>query len=143
MSAMHSIEILLDAEYNINNLITLLERGTKMELSYRDAHSEIHGENYNFLESKLAAKRLINSTPEINNLGGPRLHIKYLDTQFDLAIYKSEKNLLELYISGFSWKWMKEFSTDEHHFDYARYSRLILDMCDDFTVLKFDIETLY
>ncbi len=142
MSAIHSINILLDSEYNKANVKSLLQKGAEVGFLYQADPLETLEKPSKILNIDNATKRSMQGKFTMDNFGAPFVCIKYLDTEFNFTIYQSKNNLMDIHISGFCWKWIKEFDDDELHIDYARYARLIIDMSDDITVLKLDIETL-
>jgi len=68
------------------------------------------------------------------------VNAKFQDTDFSIWIYKEKNNLLSFSIGGFGRIWRKEFINGHYDVDFARYIRLSLRVCRDFTILALETD---
>jgi len=69
------------------------------------------------------------------------IHAKFQDTDFFIWIFK-KNNLLSFSIGDFGIAWKKEFIHDHYGVNFARYIRLLLRVCIDFTILELKTSTI-
>ncbi len=127
MSIFYSIRILLDLKYKKNNIDYLFQKWLENNIRLYVPFSKL-----NELESSGAANRILTVVDNEDRY----VRAKFQDTDFSIAVYKEKNNLLKFSISDFDIKWRKEFINDDYGTDFARYIRLLLRVCKDFTILE-------
>ena len=134
MSVFYSIEALLDLKYEKNNIDYLFQKCLENNIGlYSDAF-------YNTckLESNNAATRILSIKLEHEERN---VLAKFQDTDFFIWIYKEKNNLLKFSIGGFGVVWRKKFIDGDYDIDFARYIRLLLRICKDFTIFTLKTDT--
>jgi len=129
MSTFYSIRILLDLKYEKNNINYLfkkcLENNTRLHIDPFANLSE--------LDSNDATTQILTVALEDEERC---VRAKFQDTDFSIWIFKKKNNLISFFIGDFSLKWKKEFINGNYGIDFARYIRLLLRICRDFTILE-------
>ena len=135
MSAMQSIYATLDIKFTQENFRRILQKGSNVGLIY--FASEEDGTNYFCVNADQAAVTLLTITEEIKNNGGPFLSVNYQDTAFNFHLFVTEENKIKLSFSGFCPRWNKDFEHGGHDYliDFARYIKLILQVCEEIPLL--------
>jgi len=82
---------------------------------------------------------------QIREDGGPYIFIKFQDTYFSLWIDANDSGEgTKIYLGGSgAYSWKKRFinSDDSYYFDFMRYVRLLLVMCEDFSIISLEAIT--
>jgi len=131
MSISYSIEFFLDLKYEKNNIDYLFQKCIENNIClYSDTFDNVYE-----LDSKGAATQIL--AIEVDD-EKPKVHAKFQDTDFFIWIYKEKDNLLSISIGSFGRIWRKEFVDGCYDIDFARYIRLLLRVCRDFTILKLE-----
>ena len=134
MGIFYDIEVLLDLKYKQNNIDYLFQKCIENNICLYIPFGGL-----NKLDSCSAATRIL--TVEIE--GDERyIRAKFQDTDFSIFVYKEKNNLLSFSISGFGIVWRKEFINDNYGIDFARYIRLLLRVCKDFTILALETDAI-
>lgn len=136
MSTLYSVDITLNAKYTKKNIQHLLEKLLENECIIFSEGPERDISRFFTIEQ---ATNAILKTPENES---PVLNIKYQDTFFDFFVWKKEEKI-EVSLSDPCSKWYKEFKAGNigHWLDFARYARLLLKICKDFSILELKTET--
>ncbi|MGB8367450.1 MAG: hypothetical protein WCD44_03770 [Candidatus Babeliales bacterium] len=134
MGISYSIDIVLDLKYEKHNIAYLFQKFIKNNI-YLCADFFDEPEK---IDSSGAADRILNMTLEGENRC---VDAKFQDTEFSIWIY-NKNNLINLSVGAFGIKWRKDFIDGHHGFDFARYIRLFLRMCDEFTILGLETSAL-
>ena len=130
----YSIEILLDLKYEKTNIEYLFQQCIENNICLYIPFGGL-----NKLDSSSATTRILTVKIE----GYERyIHAKFQDTDFSIFVYKEKNNLLSFSISGFGITWRKEFINDDYGIDFARYIRLLLRVCKDFTILALETDAI-
>jgi len=128
MSVFHSVEVILDLKYEKNNIDYFFQKCLENNmLLYTEPF-----DNLNKLDSDSATTKILAVEIEDEER---RVYTKFQDTDFSVAIYKEKNNLLSFSISGFGPTWEKDLFHDHYDIDFARYIRLLLKICKNFTIL--------
>ena len=61
---------------------------------------------------------------------------------FLYEFFLKKNNLIKFSIGGFGKIWKKEFVNDDYGIDFARYTRLLLRVCKDFTILALETDAI-
>jgi len=136
MSVFHSVEIVLDLEYEKNNIDYLFQKCIENNMIL---YTDPFDNSLNELDSSGAAAKILSVEIEDEEC---RVYTKFQDTDFSVAVYKEKNNLLSFSISGFGPMWEKDFLHDHYDIDFARYSRLLLRICRGFTILALQTNTI-
>ncbi|MGB8367294.1 MAG: hypothetical protein WCD44_02950 [Candidatus Babeliales bacterium] len=93
--------------------------------------------NLNKLDSNSATNLILTIEQEDER---PKIYAKFQDTDFFIWIYKEKNNLLNFFIGDFCVAWKKEFMDNHYGIDFARYIRLLLRVCNEFTILSLETD---
>jgi len=130
MSVFYSVEIVLNLRYEKNNIDCFFQKCLENNmLLYTNPFDNLLNE----LDSSDAAAKILAIEIEDEER---RVYTKFQDTDFFIAVYKEKNNILSFSISGFGPTWEKDFFHDHYSIDFARYIRLLLRICRDFTILE-------
>jgi len=130
MSVSYTIKIVLDLKYEETNIDYFFQKCIENNIHlYPDSF-----DNSNDLDSSNAATRIL--TVELED-EERCVRAKFQDTDFSIWIFK-KNNLINFFIGDFGIKWKKEFINDDYGIDFARYIRLLLRICRDFTILELE-----
>jgi len=132
MGITYSIRILLSFKYEKKNINYLFQKCLENNIRLYVPFS-----NLNELNSSGASTRILTMELEDDER---YIHAKFQDTNFAISIYKKKNNLLKFSISNFGIMWRKEFINDNYGIDFARYIRLLLRVCKDFTILALETD---
>jgi hypothetical protein len=133
MSIIYAIRILLDFSYEKNNIDYLFQKCIENNIClYSDTFYDIHR-----LDSISATSRILSVELEPEDRS---ILAKFQDTDFFIRIYKKENNLIKFSIGGFGIAWKKEFMDGHYGIDFARYIRLLLRVCNEFTILSLETD---
>ncbi len=133
MGIIYSIEALLDLKYEKNNIDYLFQKCLENNIGlYSDAFYNIYK-----LDSRRATDRILSLDLEPEDRSA---RAKFQDTDFFIRIYKEKNNLLSFSIGCFGKIWRKEFINDHYAIDFARYIRLLLRVCKNFTILALETD---
>ena len=131
MGTSYSIEVFLDLQYKKSNIDYLFQKCIENNIYlYSDTFDDVHK-----LDSSDAAARILTVKLE------DEVHCvdaKFQDTDFSIWIYKEKNNLLSISIGSFGIIWRKEFMDGSYRIDFARYIRLLLRVCKNFTILSLE-----
>jgi len=131
MGVSHSIHIVLDLKYEKNNMDHIFKQCIENNMRlYPDSF-----DNLNELDSSGAATRILTVELEEEERC---VRAKFQDTDFSIWIFKEKNNLLSFSIGDFGIKWRKRFINGRYDIDFARYIRLLLRVCKDFTILALE-----
>ncbi len=134
MGILYTVEILLDLKYEKHNIDYFFQKCIENNINlYSDTFDNVYA-----LDSNSAATQIL--AVEIDN-EKPKVHAKFQDTDFFMWIYKKKNNLISFFIGDFGITWKKEFINDDYGIDFARYIRLLLRICKDFTILELKTDT--
>ena len=134
MSISYSIDIVLDLKYEKRNIDYLFQKFIKNNIYLCADFFDEPGK----IDSSSAADRILNMTLE----GEDRcVDAKFQDTEFSIWIY-NKNDLINLSVGAFGIKWRKDFMNGYHGFDFARYTRLLLRVCKDFTILSLETSAI-
>ena len=128
MSVSYTITIMLNLKYEESNIDYFFQKC--LENSIR-LHPDSF-DNSNELDSSNAATRIL--TVELED-EERCVRAKFQDIDFSIWVFKEKNNLINFFIGDFGIKWRKEFVNDDYGIDFARYIRLLLRVCKDFTIL--------
>lgn len=130
MSVNYSIETILNTSFRIENIQTVLIKGTTLGLKYHD-HKE--GVLYGLapvLHEEEAAKKIINAHYNKTEEGSC-VYATCKKEGFFIWFYESDFGQLEVHIGVFSNPKIKL-----HFIDLAYYISLLLKLCEDFCILS-------
>lgn len=134
MSVLYTIDILLNLKYEKNNINHIFQQCIESKIRlYSDTFYDMHELNYNG-----ATDRIFNEKLEEEER---RVRAKFQDTDFSIWVFK-EEDLINFAISGFGIIWRKYFLDGSHRIDFARYIRLLLKVCNEFTILSLETSAL-
>ncbi|MGB8367610.1 MAG: hypothetical protein WCD44_04590 [Candidatus Babeliales bacterium] len=133
MGISYSIDALLDLKYEKNNIDYLFQKCIKNNIFlYSDTFYDMHK-----LDSIGATNRILSVELEPEDRS---ILAKFQDTDFFIWIFKKKNNLIKFSIGGFGITWRKEFIDDRYGIDFARYIRLFLRVCSEFTILSLETD---
>ena len=131
MGIIYSIDVTLDLKYEKNNIDYLFQKCLENSIRlYSDAFYNIYE-----LDSSSAAARILSVELESEDRD---IRAKFQNTDFFMWIFKEKNNLLKFSIGGFGIIWRKKFINGHYDIDFARYTRLLLRVCKDFTILELE-----
>jgi len=140
MSITYGIDVNINAAYSQQNIHFILEKGAKLGFRYYGCFWE-KNENFVILDIKNTVKEIMKQSSEPFKNSEPRVYVKLEDTYFFFCIL-NKKDSMEVSLGGFASPWKKEFWNspygDTLMIDFARYIRLLLKLCEDFTILKLE-----
>ena len=133
MGTFYSIDALLDIKYETSNMDYLFQKCIENNIYlYSDAFYDIYELNSNNAAARILSVEL---EPEDHNI-----RARFQDTDFFIWIFKERDNLLSFSIGGFGVIWRKGFINDTYGIDFARYIRLLLRVCKNFTILELETD---
>ncbi len=135
MGILYSVDVILDIKHKKNNIDYLFQKCLENNIHlYYGAFYDV-----NRLNSSGATARilLVELEPEDRYVDA-----KFQDTDFFILIHKEKNNLLNFSISGFGIIWRKKFINDDYGIDFARYIRLLLRVCRNFTILELETSAI-
>jgi hypothetical protein len=134
MSIMHSIRLTINAEFNAETIRQILLQGLANHCIYFES------EDYDAKPIGIPAliERVLFEPRDENSV----IYTKHYETYFILIISPAEQNTTGVFIGDFMDPLIKQFRNSERcaHIDFARYTRLLLEICKNFSVLT--IETM-
>ena len=129
MSISYSISIILNLKYEKNNIEYLFQQCLENNMCfYADPFDKLSK-----LDSSGATTRML--TVELED-EERNVYAKFQDTDFSIWVYKRKNNLINFFIGNFGIRWKKEFIHGGYGIDFARYIRLLLRVCRNFTILE-------
>jgi len=135
MSVFYSVEIVLNFKYEKNNIDHFFQKCIENNIHlYPNAFDNIYK-----LESNGATARILSIELEAEERC---VRAKFQDTDFSIFVNKEKNSLLSFSINGFGTIWRKEFINDNYGIDFARYIRLLLRVCQDFTILALETDVI-
>ena len=138
MSVIYALDVKLIDKYDNEKMSQIIKRGMEIGFIFYD---HICGERYTdspVLNVEGAMKKMLNYSEEITWDGEPNIYTKFQDTYFYFWVGKSEEGFLVVHLGGINFPWKKDFwnGAVDHGFDFARYLRLLLKLCEDFTIVE-------
>jgi len=134
MGIIYSVRAVLDLKYEKDNIDYLFQKCLENNIHlYADSFDKL-----NELDSSSAANRILSIDLECEDRCA---NAKFQDTDFFIRIFKKKNNLIKFSIGGFGRIWRREFINDHYGIDFARYIRLLLRICRDFTILALETDT--
>jgi len=131
---LYTIEILLELKYEKNNIDYFFQKCLENNIClYSDTFDNVYE-----LDSSGAATQMLRV--EIDD-EKPKVHAKFQDTDFFIWIYKEKNNLISFFIGDFGIIWRKKFINYHYNINFARYIRLLLRVCRNFTILELKTDT--
>ncbi len=133
MGISYSVESFLNLKYEKINIDYFFQKCLENNIHlYADSFDKL-----NELDSRNAAARILSVEldPEDRCVDA-----KFQDTDFSIWVYKEKNDLLSISIGSFGIKWRKEFINDHYDIDFARYIRLLIRVCKDFTILALETD---
>ncbi|MGB8367609.1 MAG: hypothetical protein WCD44_04585 [Candidatus Babeliales bacterium] len=131
MSISYSVTLTLDFAYKKNNIEYFFKKCLEDNIYlYQDSF------DLTKLDGKYAADRILNMELEEEERC---VRAIFQDTDFSIWLY-NKNNLISFSIDDFGIKWRKNFMDDYYGFDFARYIRLLLRMCNEFTILSLETD---
>ncbi len=135
MGIFYAIDVFLDLKYEEKNIRYLFQKCIENNIRlYPDAFDSVYE-----LEGSSATARILSVELESEERC---VRAKFQDTDFSIFVYKEKNNLLSFSISGFGIIWRKEFINDDYGIDFARYTRLLLRVCKNFTILALETDAI-
>ena len=129
MGIFYSIEVILNLKYEKNNIDYLFQKCIENNIRFYVPFSKLE------LNSSTATERIL--TVELED-EDRYIHAKFQDTDFSIWVFKEKNNLINFSIGSFGIIWRKEFINGDYSIDFARYIRLLLRLCRDFTILSLE-----
>ena len=137
MALGYSITAKLDAYYDSNNIEFILNKGITIGLRYSEfILGKIDYSSAPYLSLNKALEAVIQG---ISDSSLHCLVVKFQETFATLHFVNDGKYLLIMF-SGMSFLWSKKYSNGKEDIDIARYTRLLLDLVDDFKILELHVE---
>ena len=132
MSVSYSIDVAVDLLYTEENIKYIVTNGKDKNFIYLDSERRI------FLSvDDVVQKKMSESYSETYNEDF-HVRIKYQDTFCFLWFFKSDENKIIFSIGSFDYRWDKDFNSGKveiHTIDFARYIRLMLEVCSEVPIL--------
>jgi hypothetical protein len=123
----------LDLKYEKNNIEYFFKKCLENNIYlYQDSFDLTR------LDSKNATSQILNMKLEEEERCVRAL---FQDTDFSIWLY-NKNNLISFSIDDFGVKWRKDFMDGYHSFDFARYIRLLLRVCNEFIILALETSAL-
>jgi hypothetical protein len=129
MSTTYTIDATLNAKYTPQNMLCILQEGSKANFLYYQTIS--HKAPISDLEKALDV--LLATDP---NSGDSFINIVFQETDFFISFFKSDDEKLKVSIMAFGAPWRADFRDNIRMVNLARYIRLLLQLCKDFIVLE-------
>ncbi len=141
MGISYSIQMILDAKLNIENIKIILERSQQRGcLFYESGKYEYFNAAKNItLNVKDAIKKIFETYQDAEHSG---LIIAVKENTIFLLSFNQENHDLVFSLTLMAYDWEKEFPNDEIHKDFARYISLLLYITQDFPILNLCIKYL-
>ncbi len=134
MSISYSISIILNLEHTKKNIEHIFQQCIENNMYlYADPFDKLSE-----LDSANAAVRILTFELEDDERN---IFVRFQDTDFFMWIY-NKNNLINLSIGAFGILWRKEFMSGYYGFDFARYIRVLLRVCSDFTILSLETDAI-
>ena len=133
MGILYSADAMLDLKHEKINLEYLFQKCIENNI-----YLYIPFGGLNELDSNNATARILSVEIEDDE---HYIHAKFQDTDFSIWIFK-KNNLIIFSIGNFGITWKKEFINDDYGIDFARYIRLLLRVCKDFTILALETSAI-
>jgi hypothetical protein len=140
MSTLYSLRVQVEAVFNCKTVERILQRGIDHGMIYFKGEY-VSAETLSAIQG---ATKLLFCDEQIREDGGPYIFIKFQDTYFSLWINAHEGGGTIIYLGGsgaYSWKKAFVNSDDSYYFDFMRYVRLLLVMCEDFSIISLEAIT--
>jgi hypothetical protein len=133
MSSFYSVEVILNAHHNENNITRIIEHGTDLGFIYYGWDKTPSPIILTSQEAKTFLLTIL--TGDENDLSDAYLTVVFKDTDFLMRIDPIE-NYTRISIFSFGQPWQRQIDRDSYTIDFARYIRLVLELCKDFPILE-------
>lgn len=139
MSISYSISIELDANCSNQNISLIFKRGSELGFIYYAKSLEAFDGYHSIAATCIEASEFIfkNFERGVYDDGENYFMTKFQDTDFLLTLYPKNNNLRVSFVD-IGEPWTRVIDYESQTIDFARYSRLLLDLCKDFSILKLD-----
>jgi len=143
MNTEYSINLVLDTKFEKNNLIPLFKKALDLGIKFFDEQAD-DTLDMPILTSKKATQIATQEKKEITDDPIGTLWGVFHDTSFFFYVFRKPNNVIivSLLIFPESLKWIKKYKESDV-IDYARYIRLLLKICEDYTVINLETEINY
>lgn len=135
MSIEYTIKIKIEADYNQENISSILEKGSNIRFVYYYHKFGQSFENMQIINAQQAAQKIIQEQRE-NAEGGPNIFtiidkgtVAKSDTR--IWFFKDDNNFIEMYIGSFG-----DPKEKDHFIDFSYYIKMFLSLVDSFTILE-------
>ncbi|HEX4068697.1 MAG TPA: hypothetical protein VHX42_01240 [Candidatus Babeliales bacterium] len=134
MSVCYAIYGRFDLKFTKQNVKLVVQKASDIGFIYMAREDFVITSRH--LNVDQATDVLLTTTEEILDEGGAFLYGRFQDTGVSIRI-REENNALVFSFGSFYYRWDKDFSNGQriHTIDFARYIRLMLDVCKDITLL--------
>ena len=144
MSKIHFIDTIFKEKFSEKNIDRILRKGLDLGFVYfKNILDEDFVPNEIICLDKALNKILSYKRPITNVISDENsiIETRFKDTHFSLDIGQSEEGLLKVSIFDFTNAWKKEFWNHQERYcalDVERYLRLLLKLCEDFTIINLE-----
>ena len=137
MALGYSIDAKIDLGYNKKSIRIILEKGFKKGFYY----SEFILGKIDYADSPLLTlDQAVESVWKGNAGSGLHCIIIRAENTFAIEHFIDEEIYITVMITGFSYPWLKKFQNGKEDINIARYTRLLLDIIDDFRILELHVD---
>jgi hypothetical protein len=136
MSAFYSIYVILDAPLNEKNITHIFQCGIDLGFIIYDKYDNPNDIYIKSLDNKQATSTLLKLLEaDENDLYNAYFTVKFEDTDFSMRL-DPDNGHMQLGIFALSFPWTRSVDDDNRTIDFARYIRLLLALCKDFSILE-------
>jgi hypothetical protein len=139
MSAIYEIAIKINAKFNYDTVMRIVQEGANRGFVYFEEES-LPGK---IIDYTLVVNRFLSYSSSQQDDESVLIFTKYEDTYFYLKIV-ADNEKTRVSIGGFADAWAKVFSNSDKrfYFDFVRYIRVMLAVCNGFPIAALETYTI-
>jgi hypothetical protein len=139
MSISHSVSAILDAPHNSKNIANIIQHGSHLGfIYYNQTVDSYYPSVFSYHEATQVIFKCTDAT--LCDTSDAYLLVKFENTDFLMRIDPRDQGIrISIFDFGFPWK--QEADIEAGTIDFARYIRLLLLLCKDFTILRLQTAT--
>lgn len=133
MSVDYSVFCNLNLKYNDDNIKKILSKGEKLGMQY-------YTSTFGCIPAENDIQLYTNTAIEEFKKDPPIIRVVYQETLLSFGIFKNSDNRISIMFPSLGCGWSKIFQDGTEDLDMDRYSRLMLDLIDDYQIESFVVE---
>lgn len=133
MSIFYSVDVTLSVPHNEITVAKIFQRGAELGFIYYGRNNSLYPTILNSQEATAFLSTTLSGDKD--DLPDAYLTVVFEDTNFLIRIDPIE-NYTRISIFSFGQPWRRQIDFDAYTIDFARYIKLLLTLCKDFSILE-------